>query len=183
MNKCEICDQKVKDKRNKCCGWKCRNKRISNLYKGRKFTQQHKDNIKKGHHDVSGDKNPNWNGGKKISSGYVLIWKPKHKYSTKLGYVSEHRLVIEKKLNRYLEPGEVVHHINGIKDDNRIDNLKLFERNGDHIKLHSKSRNNPYLEVVCENCDIKFMKRNSQIKLTKRNFCSRNCFHLKRWGK
>ena len=75
-----------------------------------------------------GSKNPRWKGGRKIDGyGYVHILKPNHPNAIK-GYVREHRLVMEKKIKRYLKKNEVVHHINGIKDDNRIKNLKLMTR-------------------------------------------------------
>jgi len=76
-----------------------------------------------------GKRNSKWKGGKLITiQGYILIHQPNHPYATKAGYVLEHRLVIEKKLDRYLNKNEIVHHLNGIKDDNRPENLFLETR-------------------------------------------------------
>jgi hypothetical protein len=76
-----------------------------------------------------GEKSPRWKGGRrKTGRGYVAIYSPGHP-SVKQGsrqYILEHRLVMEKKLGRYLEPNEFVHHKNGIKDDNRPENLELW---------------------------------------------------------
>lgn len=69
-----------------------------------------------------------WKGGRiKTVDGYVQIYSPGHpKVGKRNGYVREHVLVMEKKLGRYLKDGENIHHKNGIKDDNRIDNLELW---------------------------------------------------------
>jgi len=75
----------------------------------------------------------NWQGGRrKLRTGYIYRYAPDHPYCTKTGYVMEHRLVMEEKLGRYLKPGEVVHHIDGNKSHNCIDNLEL-KLNGQHI--------------------------------------------------
>lgn len=78
-----------------------------------------------------GKKNSNWGGGRTKVKGYILVYKPNHPYSGKRNRIFEHRLIMEKHLGRYLYPYETIHHINGIKDDNRIENLQL-QPNGEH---------------------------------------------------
>jgi hypothetical protein len=91
--------------------------------------------FKKGQNTRS--KNVNWKGGRrKDSSGYVLILKPDHPFAMRNGCVFEHRLTIERHLGRYLEVREEVHHIDGIIDDNRIENLHLFPSHSEHQKFH-----------------------------------------------
>lgn len=67
-----------------------------------------------------------WRGGRHLQAkGYVVVYNPTHPYAMSGKYVFEHRLVMEQHLGRYLKPDEQVHHINGIRNDNRIENLEL----------------------------------------------------------
>ena len=84
-----------------------------------------------------GKNHPLWKGGiKKHGEGYVYEHNPKHKYADGNGYVLQHRLVMEKSLGRYLKPKEIVHHINGKKSDNRIENLILLKDQAEHLAVH-----------------------------------------------
>ena len=81
--------------------------------------------------------NNNYRGGRVIDGfGYVLVECVGHPKATKLGnYVREHILVMERFLGRFLAENERVHHINGDKEDNRIENLKLT-MHGEHSRFH-----------------------------------------------
>uniref|UniRef100_A0A6M3IVW4 Putative homing endonuclease n=1 Tax=viral metagenome TaxID=1070528 RepID=A0A6M3IVW4_9ZZZZ len=89
-----------------------------------------------------GNKSPNWKGGRyKEPQGYIRVLLPQGDpfvvMGDKMNYVKEHRLVMAKNINRCLHPWEHVHHKNGIKDDNRIENLKLTSASL-HITEHNK---------------------------------------------
>jgi hypothetical protein len=98
--------------------------------RGKKRTEEVKEKWRK-------ENNYGWKGGRRISGrGYIYLLRPEHPFATKAGLVAEHRLVMEAWLGRVLSPLEVVHHINGILDDNRIENLMLFSDNKEHTKHH-----------------------------------------------
>ncbi len=88
-----------------------------------------------------GEKHYAWKGRLIDKDGYVLIHTKGHPNARKhTPYIFEHRLVMEEFLGRFLAPNEVVHHINGLKDDNRIENLQLFENNAAHLAVDLKGR-------------------------------------------
>src|SRR5690348_8962604 len=76
-----------------------------------------------------GSANGNWRGGRtRHKRGYVMVHVPNHPRALSGPYVFEHILVVEEMLGRFLEPFESVHHRNGVKDDNRPENLELWTR-------------------------------------------------------
>jgi HNH endonuclease len=80
----------------------------------------------------------------KISAhGYVMIFEPTHPRAAKRpakswgkGWIKEHQVVAERVLGRLLNANEVVHHVNGIKTDNRPENLQVLTQQA-HRKLHN----------------------------------------------
>jgi uncharacterized protein (DUF1330 family) len=94
---------------------------------------------------MTGSNHFNWKGGKQILQGYIYIKSPNHPNKNCGGYVAEHRLVMEKRIGRYLLKNENVHHLNGNKKDNNIENLMIV--------VH----NNHYHQVKCPHCEKEFL--------------------------
>lgn len=90
-----------------------------------------------------------WKGGKiKDKCGYIRAYSPSHPRCIGKKYVLEHRLVMEKKVGRYLFPWETVHHINGIKDDNRIGNLELLPSRRHNARVQEVYKENKFLKTI-----------------------------------
>ncbi len=85
---------------------------------------------------TSGEKNCNWKGGKSHCYGYIIIRNPDfYTGKSKQRYVKEHRLIMEKFRGRKLSYWEEVHHINGIKTDNRLVNLRIVSKTNHNGKF------------------------------------------------
>jgi len=137
-----VTNQQIKRNQGKFCSKHCSAKYrgLGSNMKGIPHSQEHN---KKIGDSCYGEKSYRWNGGIKMERGYRLMIKsnrPRYlsrKNNTKRRYVPEHRIIAEKALGRSLKKGECVHHINGVKDDNRNANL-LICSNGYHAWLHRR---------------------------------------------
>lgn len=69
-----------------------------------------------------------------MENGYLV---EHHKGYNKKGNAKQHRMIVEEYIGRKLEPYEVVHHINGVKTDNRIENLQVMTAS-EHASLHRR---------------------------------------------
>jgi len=92
--------------------------------------------IKEAHAHLSGDANPAWKGGKYKSKGYTFIFNSKGQ--PKKRHIREHIFVWEQGHGKPLPKGWIIHHLNGIKDDNRFENLYAMQRAG-HSRLEMAS--------------------------------------------
>ena len=105
-----------------------------------------------------GSKSWRWKGGRKLdNSGYVRILMPDHPNAYKewrngklVGrYVAEHRYVMSQILGRPLDKFDIVHHINGIKTDNRRENLQ-------HLRSDSAEHHIGAHPTICPKCGHRF---------------------------
>jgi hypothetical protein len=84
----------------------------------------------------TGANHPAWRGGARIDEdGYTKTYDPAHPFPRRGGYVFEHVRVMELHLGRRMVGGEVVHHVNHDKTDNRIENLRVMSA-GEHSRYH-----------------------------------------------
>ncbi len=113
--------------------------------------------------------------------GYIVVYNPDHPNANHHGYVLEHRIVMEKKIGRYLESNELVHHINGDKHDNRPENLMIVSR-----KYHPSLHETPKEDKNCKLCGKKILavRKNGTTfgikQWSKFIYCSKECSGISR---
>lgn len=99
-----------------------------------------------------------WNVKKIIRKGdYNYCVVEGHPNATAHGYVLHHRVVLENHLKRLLNNHEVVHHINGDKLDNRVENLGVLDSTS-HARWHQSLKGKMYADLKCPQCDKVFTK-------------------------
>ncbi len=127
VNTC-ICGKEI-DKRSSRC--------ISCSKIGNDFGKFNKGKIRL---DFRGNGNPRWNGGKcLLKTGYIEVISKENNSMNSRGRILEHRKVMEDFLGRKLLRKEVVHHKNGNKQDNRIENLELLNSQTEHKRRHPET--------------------------------------------
>ena len=99
---------------------------------------------------TTGPRHRRWLGRKETHGGRIMVWEPSHPLADSTGYVFEHRLVMEKHIGRTLLQTEIVHHLSGDKQDNRIENLMRFDSQSEHMKYHSMI--NSTQVILCPHC-------------------------------
>lgn len=137
------------------------------------------------------------------TSGYVFVRQPGHPNADTRGYVREHVLVMSQHLGRPMIEGEVVHHINGIRNDNRLENLQVMTQNT-HTKHHHVGTYKPQSlknlrghtseemrhiwdttraherekPKTCDNCGKEYFRKGTQVHRPNHahQYCSRDCY-------
>lgn len=164
----EVYIYKARQNKYKFCSRKCHAKNIlcnPEVRKKRKY--------------ISGENNPKWKGGTIRKDGYKLtIIKGKREY--------EHRFIMEEYLGRKLIGEENIHHINGNRSNNRIENLKLYSNKAEHSLCENHKPNKKYNDndfKICIGCKEKFYRWQKKFKFKKANYCSHKCYlrHINHW--
>lgn len=112
-------------------GWKHSEeakRKMSKAKKGKQLPKKHMERLWKMNAAEEGRRTKN---GK-----YYTIKNSKHPFATKTGWVSEHRLIAEKFIGRYLKPSEIVHHNDDNGYNNAPANLHIFKNKGIHTAFH-----------------------------------------------
>lgn len=120
-------------------------------------------------HELMGHNNGCWKGGRRRDKkGYVYVYiekdDPFYQMSLATHTIAEHRLVMAKHIGRCLHRWESVHHKNGIRDDNRIENLELTNK-GQHIIDHNKGYRDGYQKGLIDGRDKQIQELRQELRL------------------
>ena len=139
----------------KCRGESLRCKKCASKIRGAEFKKGGK---------YARENNPNWKGGRtETARGYIFINTDKEDFFYPMASqerIMEHRLVMAKCLGRLLKSWEIVHHLNGIKDDNRIENLELTTS-----RAHRRDYQSAYQDGFHDGVNLRDKTLEKQIKL------------------
>lgn len=113
-----------------------------------------------------------------MENRYVFLYKPSHPNARKDGKIKRGRLVMSEHLGRPLKNNEQVHHINGIKSDDRLENLVVLSHK-EHSSLHTKGGNHPGYKKerikICPNCGNGFTRKTKKSHFQRDICCSVEC--------
>lgn len=121
-----------------------------------------------------GNRPANYKGGVRVVAGYRYILNRDHPNAAKNGYVAEHRLIMEEHIGRLLLSSEIIHHKNGNKLDNRIENLEVLSSQSDHARLHIGVYNATRTKriLTCQICGKQWPVKQSHYNA---KYCSTEC--------
>ena len=108
-------------------------------------------------------------------TGYMYSYSPEHPLSNKSGKVMEHTYVMSNYIGRILKKDECVHHVDRVRSNNEISNLRLMTLT-DHRALHAKEVRVQTITVCCGKCSSTF----EALESSHRKFCSTLCSHSNR---
>lgn len=117
-----------------CCACGCGEPvtRISNGRRWHRFVFGHAVRLQ-----PTGEGAYRWKGGEVRHDGYVHVYAPGHPRAVGV-YVRRSLLVAEQKIGRPMKPGEVVHHKNQQRDDDRPENIEVLESQASHVAHHNR---------------------------------------------
>lgn len=96
--------------------------------------------------------------------GYIYLYLPNHPSSRKIppdyGYVREHQVVMEEHIGRQMVSGEQIHHIDGDKSNNKLENLVLCANTRDHLEIHNQME--IFVEKLIREGKVYYEKENRQ---------------------
>jgi hypothetical protein len=117
----------------------------------------------------------------KTDRGYVFVLCPDHPKAHD-GYIKRSRFLIEQQIGRHLLTSEHVHHINGNKSDDRLENLQVMSKS-DHMRHHADKGGGgkgKTQTACCPICGANFKACPTDLKRGKGKYCSLNCRSIAR---